>query len=89
MSPNPAHAFHKSSAALGIAFFVVHGSAHVAAVSTPTAEQIVGPVAVYPALHVNWHVVPAAMLLVHVPSAPWVGAATAHAVHVAVVSTLL
>ena len=85
---DPTHAVSKSSAALGIAFFVVHGSAHVAAVSTPTAEQLVAP-AVYPALHVNWHVVPAAMLLVHVPSAPLVGAVTAHAVHVAAVSTLL
>ena len=89
MSPNPTHAVSKSSAALGIAFFVVHGSAHLAVVSTPTTEQLVGPVAVYPALHVNWHVVPAAMLLVHVPSAPLVGAVTGHPVHVAAVSTLL
>jgi hypothetical protein len=66
---------------------VVHGSPQIAAASTPTAEQLVDPTAVYPALHVNWHVVPAAMLLVHVPSAPLIGAVTAHAVHIAAVST--
>jgi hypothetical protein len=33
-------------------------------------------------LHENWHVVPAAMLLVHVPSTPLVGAVTAHGAYV-------
>ena len=51
---------------------------HVAAASTPVAEQLVGPDTPYPSLHENWHESPAARLLAHVPSAPLVGAATAH-----------
>ena len=49
---------------------------HVAAASTAVAEQLVGPDTPYPSLHVNWHVEPAARVLVHVPSAPLVGAVT-------------
>ncbi len=47
-------------------------------VSTPVAEQLVGPDTPYPVLHVGWHVVPAARALVHEPRSPLVGAATAH-----------
>ena len=55
---------------------------HVAAVSTPVAEHFVGPDTPYPSLHENWHESPAARLLAHVPSAPLVGAATAHGAYV-------
>ena len=56
---------------------------HVAAASKPVvAEQLVGPDTPYPSLHANWHVAPSARLLVHVPSAPLVGAVTAHGPYV-------
>ena len=52
------------------------------AVSTPVAEQSIGPDTPYPVLHVGWHELPRARLLVHVPSAPLVGAVTAHGAYV-------
>jgi hypothetical protein len=52
------------------------------AASTMVAEQLVGPDTPYPSLHENWHVAPSARLLVHVPSAPLVGAVTAHGPYV-------
>jgi hypothetical protein len=64
---------------VGTAFREIHTAvAQVAAVSTPTAEQLVGPDTPYPSLHENWHEAPAARLLAHVPSAPLVSAVTAH-----------
>lgn len=42
MSPNPAHAVYKSSAALGIAFFVVHGSVVLYAVGANVGARVVG-----------------------------------------------
>jgi hypothetical protein len=53
-------------------------------VSVPVVHVLV-PVRVYPLLHVGMHVLPLARLDVHVPSAPLVGAVTAHglALHVA------
>ena len=58
---------------------VVHAPVmHVAAASTPVAEQLVGPDTPYPALHAGWHLAPAARALVHEPSAPLLGAVTAH-----------
>jgi hypothetical protein len=59
--------------------------AHVAAVSTPPAEQLVAPDTPYPALHAGWHVAPSARVLVHVPRPPLVGAVTpVHGVYVGV-----
>jgi hypothetical protein len=55
---------------------------HVAAASTPAAEQFIGPDTPYPVLHVGWHVAPAARALVHEPRLPLVGAATAHGAYV-------
>ncbi len=68
---------HVPSAPL-VGAVTTHNIKHIGAVSTPFAEQLVAPDAPYPASHVNWHVVPSPRLLVHVPSAPLVGAVTAH-----------
>ena len=51
-------------------------------VSTPTAEQSIGPDTPYPVLHVGWHCAPAARAIVHEPRSPLVGAATAHGAYV-------
>ena len=74
----------------GAASALRHGDGlHVAAVSVPS-RQLLGPDALYPALHVGWHVEPDARLDVQVPTAPLVGAVFAplhgFAVHVAAVS---
>ena len=55
---------------------------HVAAASTPVAEQLVGPDTPYPALHVGWHCAPAARALVQEPRSPLDGAVTAHGAYV-------
>ena len=55
---------------------------HVAAASTPAAEQLVGPDTPYPVLHVGWHCAPAERALVHEPRLPLVGAVTAHGAYV-------
>ena len=51
---------------------------HVAAVSWPVSEQLVGPEAAYPWLHAGWHRVPGARLLMHVPKFPLMGAVKLH-----------
>ena len=53
-----------------------------AAVSTPVAEQSIGPDTPYPVLHVGWHCAPVARALVHEPRLPLVGAVTAHGAYV-------
>ena len=58
--------------------------AHVAAVSTPPAEQLVAPDTPYPASHVGWHVAPSARVLVHVPRPPLAGAITLHGTYIGV-----
>ena len=68
---------HVPSAPL-VGAVTAHNTKHIGAVSMPVAEQLVAPDTPYPAAHVNWHVVPSPRLLVHVPSAPLVGAVTAH-----------
>ncbi len=61
--------------------FVPHTEADV---STPVAEQSIGPDTPYPVLHVGWHCAPAARALVHepLPRLPLVGAAMAHGAYV-------
>ena len=62
---------------------------HVAAVKTPPEEQEDWPETINPALHEGWQVLPAARVLVQVPTAPFVGAVAALqllAEHVAAVS---
>ena len=49
---------------------------HVAAVKVPAVHELV-PETVYPESHVGWHVKPLARELVHVPTAPLVGATDA------------
>ena len=63
---------------VGTALREIHTAVvHVAAVTVvPPAAQLVGPDTPYPSLHVNWHVEPAARVLVHVPRPPLVGADT-------------
>ena len=51
-------------------------------VSTPVAEQSIGPDTPYPVLHVGWHCAPVARALVHEPRLPLVGAVTAHGAYV-------
>ena len=54
-----------------------HGFAeHVAAVKVPALHELV-PETVYPESQVGWHVKPLARELVHVPTAPLVGATDA------------
>ncbi len=83
-APYDCEAWSDHKLLVGTALREIHTAvAHVAAVTVvPPAAQLVGPDTPYPSLHKNWHEAPAARLLVHVPSAPLVGAITAHGARV-------
>ena len=63
---------------VGIEFFDTHcGIKHVPGVKTPVELHDVSVSRAYPELHEGVHELPAATLLVHVPTRPFVGAALA------------